>query len=220
VFVISVTAVKQAWEDYLRHRADSVINNNKTHVLHDSGTFRETHYKDVVRLPRNEGWRCCLFPLTKHHASLHVTVPKSSARACLDLIGPCRLAIQALGDLVKVLEGEEFPCDLVLLASSHPGGTCYITTANLDGETALKLRHSPAATQSLAETIPRPFELSVEYGPPSAKLDSFDGRLILGEGSLECESTLCSPCVLSVPTTCQLLVPCCLCPAVSFRNRF
>ena len=36
---------------------------------------------------------------------------------------------------------EEFPADMVLLSSSHDDGTCYITTANLDGETNLKVGH-------------------------------------------------------------------------------
>jgi magnesium-transporting ATPase (P-type) len=34
---------------------------------------------------------------------------------------------------------EEFPCDLVLLSSEDPEGNCHVTTANLDGETNLKV---------------------------------------------------------------------------------
>ncbi len=46
--------------------------------------------------------------------------------------------LQKVGDVVKVIDGEEFPCDLVLLASSLDSEECYITTMNLDGETNLK----------------------------------------------------------------------------------
>ena len=40
---------------------------------------------------------------------------------------------------MKVKADEEFPCDLVLLSSEDPEGNCHVTTANLDGETNLKV---------------------------------------------------------------------------------
>ena len=46
----------------------------------------------------------------------------------------------AVGDIVCVRAGGEFPCDLVLLTSSEREGQCHIQTANLDGETNLKVR--------------------------------------------------------------------------------
>lgn len=44
-----------------------------------------------------------------------------------------------MGDLVRVKRDEGFPCDLVLLSTSNAEGKCYVTTANLDGETNLKV---------------------------------------------------------------------------------
>ena len=45
-----------------------------------------------------------------------------------------------VGDIVRVHDGEEFPCDLVLLTSALDNEECYITTTNLDGETNLKVQ--------------------------------------------------------------------------------
>lgn len=44
-----------------------------------------------------------------------------------------------VGDIVIVREDETFPCDLILLSSSRHDGTCYVTTASLDGESSHKV---------------------------------------------------------------------------------
>lgn len=38
-----------------------------------------------------------------------------------------------------VKEDETFPCDLIFLSSSRRDGTCFVTTASLDGESSHKV---------------------------------------------------------------------------------
>jgi phospholipid-transporting ATPase len=47
-----------------------------------------------------------------------------------------------VGDLVLIREGDIFPADLILLASSDKGN-CAIQTSSLDGEKNLKKRSRP-----------------------------------------------------------------------------
>nr|KAG5697988.1 hypothetical protein BaRGS_005806 [Batillaria attramentaria] len=56
-----------------------------------------------------------------------------------------------VGDIVHVKINQEFPCDLVMLSSNHPEGKCYVTTANLDGETNLKCVSDLESLQAVVE---------------------------------------------------------------------
>ena len=40
---------------------------------------------------------------------------------------------------MKVHNNEEIPCDMVCISSVREDGDCHVTTANLDGETNLKV---------------------------------------------------------------------------------
>lgn len=57
----------------------------------------------------------------------------------------------AVGDIIRVESEEPFPADIVLLASSEPEGLCYIETANLDGETNLKIKQAIPETTYLLD---------------------------------------------------------------------
>uniref|UniRef100_A0A8C1R383 Phospholipid-transporting ATPase n=1 Tax=Cyprinus carpio TaxID=7962 RepID=A0A8C1R383_CYPCA len=90
-FVITVTAIKQGYEDWLRHKADKEVNKYPVTVLEDGRSVKKESEKIKV------------------------------------------------GDVVEVVEDETFPCDLILLQSSREDGTCFVTTASLDGESNHKV---------------------------------------------------------------------------------
>uniref|UniRef100_A0A8C4JQD3 Phospholipid-transporting ATPase n=1 Tax=Dromaius novaehollandiae TaxID=8790 RepID=A0A8C4JQD3_DRONO len=54
-----------------------------------------------------------------------------------------------VGDFVKVTNGQHLPADMIIVSSSEPQAMCYIETANLDGETNLKIRQGLCQTASL-----------------------------------------------------------------------
>lgn len=57
-----------------------------------------------------------------------------------------------VGCIVKVMENQFFPADLILLNSALPKGVCYVETKSLDGETNLKYRQANADLLKLAGT--------------------------------------------------------------------
>ena len=46
LFVVSITALKQGYEDILRHRADRQTNNTPVRILRN-GTFKKLKWKDI-----------------------------------------------------------------------------------------------------------------------------------------------------------------------------
>ncbi|UKZ80625.1 hypothetical protein TrVFT333_008388 [Trichoderma virens FT-333] len=86
----------------------------------------------------------------------------------------------AVGDVVRVESEEPFPADLVLLSSSEPEGLCYIETANLDGETNLKIKQALPETSTLVS----PSEVSrlggrIKSEQPNSSLYTYEATLIM-----------------------------------------
>uniref|UniRef100_A0A671V9R3 Phospholipid-transporting ATPase n=1 Tax=Sparus aurata TaxID=8175 RepID=A0A671V9R3_SPAAU len=129
-FVITVTAIKQGYEDWLRHKADNSVNQCPVHVV---------QHGKVVR---------------KQSRKLRV------------------------GDVVLVKEDESFPCDLILLSSSRDDGTCFVTTASLDGESSHKTYYAVQDTKAYnTEQEIDSIHATIECEQPQPDLYKFVGRI-------------------------------------------
>lgn len=96
-----------------------------------------------------------------------------------------------VGDIVRVESEEPFPADLVLMASSEPEGLCYIETANLDGETNLKIKQAIPETAGYVS----PSELSrlsgrIRSEQPNSSLYTYEATLTIESGGGEKELPL------------------------------
>uniref|UniRef100_A0A8I5NGN7 Phospholipid-transporting ATPase n=1 Tax=Papio anubis TaxID=9555 RepID=A0A8I5NGN7_PAPAN len=137
-FVITVTAIKQGYEDWLRHRADNEVNKSTVYIIENAKRVRKESEKIKV------------------------------------------------GDVVEVQADETFPCDLILLSSCTTDGTCYVTTASLDGESNCKIHYAVRDTIALctAESIDT-LRAAIECEQPQPDLYKFVGRINIYSNSLE-----------------------------------
>ncbi|CAD7702859.1 unnamed protein product [Ostreobium quekettii] len=134
VFVLSINAAKEIYDDYYRHKSDGEVNNREVDVL------------VVGSRPVRSKWR--------------------------DL---------RVGDIVKVVRDQEFPADLLFLSSPDDDGLCWVETANLDGETNLKLKNCYPASKACQQAEQLAKELGgkrLECECPNEKLYQFEGAVV------------------------------------------
>ncbi|XP_023761317.1 phospholipid-transporting ATPase 3 [Lactuca sativa] len=90
-----------------------------------------------------------------------------------------------VGDIVRVKQDGFFPADLLLLASTNPDGICYIETANLDGETNLKIRKAMEKTWDyVTQEKASEFKGQIQCEQPNNSLYTFTGNLIVQKQTL------------------------------------
>uniref|UniRef100_A0A8C7GB47 Phospholipid-transporting ATPase n=1 Tax=Oncorhynchus kisutch TaxID=8019 RepID=A0A8C7GB47_ONCKI len=115
-----------------------------------------------------------------------------------------------VGDIVKLENNQFVTADLLLLSSSEPLNLVYIETAELDGETNLKVKQALTVTGKLEDSVEKlaNFNGEVHCEPPNNRLDKFTGTLTLkGETySLDNERILLRGCTLRNTQWCFGLV--------------
>ncbi|CAM0957021.1 unnamed protein product [Alopecurus aequalis] len=90
-----------------------------------------------------------------------------------------------VGDIVRIKQDSYFPADLLFLSSTNPDGVCYIETANLDGETNLKIRKALEKTWDyLLPEKASEFKGEVQCEQPNNSLYTFTGNLIVDKQTI------------------------------------
>uniref|UniRef100_A0A3Q3FHH3 Phospholipid-transporting ATPase n=1 Tax=Labrus bergylta TaxID=56723 RepID=A0A3Q3FHH3_9LABR len=114
-----------------------------------------------------------------------------------------------VGDIIKLSNNQFVAVSRHLLCSSEPYGLCYIETAELDGETNLKVRHALTVTSEMGDISKLiDFDGEVICEPPNNKLDKFTGTLLWSDNKypLDNEKMLLRGCVLRNTEWCFGLV--------------
>ena len=77
---------------------------------------------------------------------------------------------------IQLHNNEIIPADILLLASSNPEKTCFVETANLDGESNLKQRR---VFSEALEFDPATFAQPITIEPPNNRIYEFSGHVML-----------------------------------------
>uniref|UniRef100_A0A096M6C4 Phospholipid-transporting ATPase n=1 Tax=Poecilia formosa TaxID=48698 RepID=A0A096M6C4_POEFO len=84
-----------------------------------------------------------------------------------------------VGDIIKLESNQFVPADLLLLSSSEPLNLIYVETAELDGETNLKVKQALTVTGEMGDNMDdlSAFRGELRCEPPNNRLDKFKGTL-------------------------------------------
>ncbi|KAK3514723.1 hypothetical protein QTP70_029188, partial [Hemibagrus guttatus] len=85
-----------------------------------------------------------------------------------------------VGDIIRLENNQFVTADLLLLSSSEPMNLVYIETAELDGETNLKVKQALTVTGEMGGSVKdlAAFKGEVSCEPPNNRLDRFSGTLV------------------------------------------
>ncbi|XP_025076903.1 phospholipid-transporting ATPase ID-like isoform X3 [Pomacea canaliculata] len=116
----------------------------------------------------------------------------------------------SVGDIVKLKNNDFVAADLLLLSTSEPHSLCYIETAELDGETNLKVRQALDITAEMKDdhALMGAFDAEIISEPPNNRLSKFEGKMVLKDQtySLDNEKILLRGCILRNTAWCYGVV--------------
>ncbi|VTJ52646.1 Hypothetical predicted protein [Marmota monax] len=133
-------------------------------------------------------------------------IPQISSLAWYTTVVPLVVVLSITG----VKDAIDDLADLLLLSSSEPYSLTYIETADLDGETNLKVKQAITSTSDLEDNLEllSVFDGEVKCDPPNNKLDKFTGILTYKRKSypLDHDKLLLRGCIIRNTDWCFGLV--------------
>ncbi|CAG8528415.1 16324_t:CDS:2 [Acaulospora colombiana] len=187
--IISMTALKDAFEDWKRHMQDTTLNKSKTtrltnwknvnvpgdeaqmRIWHSVASYLGLRNNKVAENPTTD------LPSLPSQSSFNPSL--TSQQELLSKTGGARWTESRwqdvkVGDIIQLRNNDSVPADIIILSTSEPDGLCYVETKELDGETNLKVRHCVSATAStVTESECERATFYVQSEPPHPNLYSY-----------------------------------------------
>lgn len=193
LFFVLLTVAKEGFDDWRRHRLDSVENARTATALRRASSSsaaaaqagRTGAAGTWFRFRRRLG-RLKLRAKTKPYDPGNFRVVPADGEANDTGFEWTGVAWRDLrvGDVVRLARDDEVPADMVLLHADGENGLAYIETMALDGETNLKPRSVSPALDGCCGTVAGVARCAAEFvvEDPNSDLYRFDGRVVVGGG--------------------------------------
>lgn len=180
--IITMTAIKDAFEDWKRHSQDKSLNRSKTAKLSNwknvnisDGRSNSSFVKGVwskimgdTNVRQGDGSQA---PFLNNNNN-------NNSSAGVARWEECHWQDVQVGDIVYLKNNESVPADTIILSTSEPDGLCYVETKELDGETNLKVRHGVSVTSFMTtESDCERSQFYLESEQPHPNLYSYTGAL-------------------------------------------
>ncbi|RKO94826.1 hypothetical protein BDK51DRAFT_24179, partial [Blyttiomyces helicus] len=202
--IVCLTAAKDGFEDWRRHKSDQQINGQKTWTVGlEWRNVNEPFFvsdRSLMQLVRDRiaGW--CGFYRSSCRGKVFPSAESEFAKPAAggaeakpeivsaDGLGPWRATAWQdvrVGDFVLLRGNDPIPSDVIILSTSEPDALCYVETKNLDGETNLKIRRALEETRWMrgAQDCVE-LRCILETEKPNTSLYTFVGKLSLPSSCL------------------------------------
>ncbi|KNC97846.1 phospholipid-translocating P-type ATPase, flippase [Spizellomyces punctatus DAOM BR117] len=203
IVILTVTGIKDGFEDWKRHKTDNMVNNSMTWTL--KGNWKNVNRPQAKKSWLNFGRRvapCECGPGTEDPLCANCAKkakPKiiptfdfqpSNGRASLTTIEPPEEMTQGwartpwkdlhVGDFVLLTSDNRIPADILILSTSDSHGVCFVETKGLDGETNLKSREALKETLFIKTAADcHTGQFIIESEAPNMNLYSYSGALVI-----------------------------------------
>lgn len=181
---ISISMLREAYDDWKRHGHDKEENNKITHVIREDKDLSNfdshliaTIITETMELEEEAGNRASTHFLNSHDNFLNRgLMAQYNMKAFAE-----KWESVKVGDIVKINTDEWIPADVVLLAVANTASEAFVETMALDGETNLKLKypHPEIAKMCTKASALKNVSSLLTVEDPNSDLYSFRGLFSL-----------------------------------------
>ncbi|KAJ7179181.1 phospholipid-translocating ATPase [Mycena filopes] len=179
IIVISFSAIKDGYEDFIRHQSDRRLNNSQTLVL-GAADWKNPNAMEA----KSRTFVRALVPKRTKRSPTAGSPSKDVEDASLADWELTSWEDVRVGDFIKIRDNDAIPADILICATSEEENVAFVETKNLDGETNLKSRHAVAGLSHLntaADCATALNAFAIKSDRPDTNMYKLNAAVVMGD---------------------------------------